>query len=167
VLEAVNRALCDGNEAGMFVTLFCGVLEIDSGKFSFANAGHNPPLLLGADGSCDFFKLKKGLVAGIIESTRYPLDSRQLVPGDSVLLYTDGVTEALNHAEELYTEQRFLDAVREKTWQDPRGLVDCVHAGITGFVRAAPQADDITMLAVRYCSSTVAPPQPADVLEDN
>ena len=158
VLEAVNRALCDGNDAGMFVTLFCGVLEIDSGKFSFANAGHNPPLFLGVDGSCDFFQLKKGLVAGIIEGTRYPLDTRQLAPGDTLLLYTDGVTEAMNSADELYTEQRFLDAVREKTWQDPRSLVDCVHAGITGFVRGAAQADDITMLALRYCSATVAPP---------
>ena len=141
------------------------MLEIDSGKFSFANAGHNPPLFLGVDGSCDFFQLKKGLVAGIIEGTRYPLDTRQLAPGDTLLLYTDGVTEAMNSADELYTEQRFLDAVREKTWQDPRSLVDCVHAGITGFVRGAAQADDITMLALRYCSATVAPPQPADIRE--
>ena len=138
----------------MFVTLFCGFLEIGSGQFSFANAGHNPPLFLGFDGKTEFLKVRKGLVAGIIESTRYPLETRQLAPGESVLLYTDGVTEAMNTRNELYSEERLLATVRNAKLHDPHGLVDSVRASLAGFVEEAPQADDITMLAVRYCQRT-------------
>jgi sigma-B regulation protein RsbU (phosphoserine phosphatase) len=150
ILEAVNRALCEGNDAGMFVTLFCGILEIETGHFSFANAGHNPPLFLGAGARREFLRVKKGLVAGIMEGSRYPLDTLSLAPGESVLLYTDGVTEALNPAEDLYSETRFLEAVRQGPWDSPRSLVEGVRASIAEFSQGAPQADDITILALRY-----------------
>jgi serine phosphatase RsbU (regulator of sigma subunit) len=150
VLEAVNRALCDGNDAGMFVTLFCAVLDIQTGQFSFANAGHNPPLLIGADGVPVFFKVKKGLVAGIMEDARYPVGVCQLAPGDAVLLYTDGVTEAMNAQEALYSEEKMLATVAAGAADAPRSLVERLRASIAEFVRAAPQADDITMLALRY-----------------
>ena len=151
ILEAVNRALCDGNDEGMFVTLFCGILDTASGQFSFANAGHNPPIFLGLDGKPEFLKVKKGLVAGIIEGSRYPLETRKLAPGESVLLYTDGVTEATNTRNELYSEERLLATVRSANVHDPHSLVDRVRASIAGFVQEAPQADDITMVALRYC----------------
>lgn len=148
VLEAVNKALCSGNDTGMFVTLFCGLLDLSSGHFSFANAGHNPPLLL-AGGNWGFLKVKKGLVAGIIESSSYPADSCQLAPGDSLLLYTDGVTEAMNCADELYSEARFLEFVRSSQNTEPKILVNRVRADIDEFVQAAPQADDITLLSLQ------------------
>jgi sigma-B regulation protein RsbU (phosphoserine phosphatase) len=157
VLEAVNRSLCASNDAGMFVTLFCGVLEMQTGRFSFANAGHNPPLLLNASGGRDFLKVKKGLVAGIIESSRYPLDILQFAPGDGLLLYTDGVTEAMDAQGTFYTEERLLAAVRDDAWADPRAMVDRVRANLGGFVQQAAQADDITMLSLRYCGT----PSPA------
>ena len=150
ILEAVNRALCEGNDSGMFVTLFCGILETETGQFSFANAGHNPPLLLCADGGRDFLKVKKGLVAGIMEGSRYPLDTLQLSPGELVLLYTDGVTEALNPEEQLYSDERFLETVRNRPWESARSLVDAVRANVAEFSQTAPQADDITMLALCY-----------------
>ena len=157
VLEAVNRALCDGNDEGMFVTLFCGVLDTESGQFSFANAGHNPPLFIDADGRPEFLKLKKGLVAGIMDNARYPVDVRQLNPGETILLYTDGVTEAMNMASDFYSEERLLAMVRRAPGREPRHLVDEVRADIGAFVVDAPQADDITMLAVRYCLKAQAP----------
>ena len=150
ILEAVNRALCDGNDAGMFVTLFCGILETDTGKFSFANAGHNPPLFLGASGRRELMDVKKGLVAGIIETSRYPLGTCQLAPGDSILMYTDGVTEAMNTRDEFYSEERLLATVCSGGWEDPRSLVARVRSTIADFARGAAQADDITMLAMRY-----------------
>ncbi len=153
VLEAVNRALCEGNDAGMFVTLFCGFLETDTGRFNFANAGHNPPLFLGTDGGRDFLKLKKGLVAGIMESARYVTDTLQLAPGQSLLLYTDGVTEAMNTREQFYTEERLCAKAGEGIWDNPRGLVEVVREDIACFAQHAPQADDITMLALRYCGA--------------
>ncbi len=160
ILEAVNRALCTGNEAGMFVTLFCGMLDISTGQFSYANAGHNPPLLLAADGTRDFIRVKKGLVAGIMEGTRYAADVRQFLPGESLLIYTDGVTEAMNPQDAFYSEARFLALVREGDWHDPRGLVEHVRADLAAFVQEAPQADDITLLALCYCGP--ATPVPAE-----
>jgi sigma-B regulation protein RsbU (phosphoserine phosphatase) len=150
ILEAVNRALCEGNDAGMFVTIFCGILELDTGQFGFANAGHNPPLHLGADGGHVFLVVKKGLVAGILENAHYPMDAIRLQRDELLLLYTDGVTEALNPADEFYSEPRFLDSVRDCDWTDPRTLVEAVRASIAEFAQNAPQADDITMLALRY-----------------
>ena len=161
VLEAVNRALCEGNDAGMFVTLFCGLLETDTGRFFFANAGHNPPLLLANDGEHAFLKLKKGLVAGIMENARYSTDMLQFSPDQTVLLYTDGVTEAMNLQNEFYSEERLLAKVRERVWDNSRHLVDTVRADIAGFVQDAPQADDITMLALRYRGMGAGPPHPA------
>jgi sigma-B regulation protein RsbU (phosphoserine phosphatase) len=155
VLEAVNRALCEGNDAGMFVTLFCGILETDTGRFDFANAGHNPPLLLESDGNHAFLELKKGLVAGIMENARYASDSLQFAPGQSVLLFTDGVTEAMNPKEEFYSEERLLARTRLRQWDHPRALVDTLRADIADFVQDAPQADDITMLALRYLGEGV------------
>jgi sigma-B regulation protein RsbU (phosphoserine phosphatase) len=153
VLEAVNRALCEGNEAGMFVTLFCGILETDTGKFTFANAGHNPPILLGTDGKHQFLKVRKGLVAGIMDSVRYATDSIKLSQGQFVLLYTDGVVEAMNPQGEFYSEQRLLAAVGGREWDSPNVLVGAVRAGVAEFAQNAPQADDITMLALRYCGA--------------
>jgi len=155
VLEAVNRALCEGNDAGMFVTLFCGILDTDTGQFDYANAGHNPPLLLTTDARHAFLKLRKGIVAGIMENAPYVTDSLQLAAGQSVLLYTDGVTEAMNAQEEFYTEERLLAKLQELVWDDPRVLVDSLRADIAEFVRDAPQADDITMLALRYRGAEV------------
>lgn len=149
-LEAVNRALCEGNDTGMFVTLFCGVLNTQTGAFSFANAGHNPPLLIRSEGACGFLKVKKGLVAGISERSRYPVARVRLKPGDTALLYTDGVTEAMDVSGNLYTEARFLAQVRERRWSNTRDLVGTVRDALAAFAQGAPQADDITLLALRY-----------------
>ena len=153
ILEAVNRALCEGNDAGMFVTLFCGMLDTGTGHFSYANAGHNPPLLLGLQGELDFLQVRKGLVAGIMEMARYAVDTIRLEPGQSLLLYTDGVTEANNVQDELYSEERLLATVRDADWRHPQSLVGKVRASIEAFAQNAPQADDITMLALSYRGS--------------
>lgn len=150
IVEAVNCALSESNDAGMFVTVFCGILDITSGEFSFANAGHNPPVRIGADGRHDFLAVKKGIVAGMIESAVYPMDSIRLRPDESLLLYTDGVTEAMNPVGQFYSEQRLLDTIRLAGCSDPRVLVESVRASIAAFTRTAPQADDITMLALQY-----------------
>jgi serine phosphatase RsbU (regulator of sigma subunit) len=158
ILEAVNRSLCEGNDAGMFVTLFCGILEPQTGQFSFANAGHNPPVFMPANGNCDFLAVKKGLVAGIMENAPYALSSMRLSPGDSVLLYTDGVTEAMDAHEAFYSEDRFLSAARASRGSDPRSLVETVRTSIADFVQNAPQADDVTMLALKFCGVSLLLP---------
>jgi len=151
ILEAVNRALCEGNDAGMFVSLFCGILDTDTGAFTFANAGHNPPAFLSIDGNHHFLELKKGLVAGIMDKVRYPMDTLQLNAGESLLLYTDGVTEAMDPLGNCYSEERFLSLINGNVWDNPRLLIDTVRKSIEKFAMGADQADDITMLALQYC----------------
>ena len=160
VLEAVNRALCTGNDAGMFVTLVCGILDLETGTFTFANAGHNPPILIGENNQHEFLKVKKGLVAGIMDNSRYPAETLQLAPGQTLLLYTDGVTEAMNTADDYYSEKRLLAAIAGGNKDEPRALINAIHADIFGFAGTAPQADDITMFALRYHGA--APGDPVD-----
>lgn len=150
VMEAVNRALCAGNDAGMFVTLFCGILDIDTGTLAYANAGHNPPVLIGDNGRREFLNVKKGLVAGIMDNSRYPAGTLQLGAGQMLLLYTDGVTEAMDAEDNYYSEERLMEVVGKTSADDPRVMVNAIRAGISDFVQNAAQADDITMFAIKY-----------------
>lgn len=153
ILEAANRALCRGNDAGMFVTLFCGILDVESGAFTYASAGHNPPFTVDANGSCSPLPVKPGLVAGIIEDTRYPQDSVMLGQGRTLLLYTDGVTEAMNPDNACFGEHRLIECLRQFHLAAPRDLVAAIQSCVSHFAGSAPQADDITLLAIRRSAS--------------
>jgi len=149
VFESVNRLLSEGNETGMFVTAFLGCLDIPTGKFVFANAGHNPPLLF-SGGVYRRLASKAGFVLAGMENTIYREGEITLQPGDGLLLYTDGVTEAANPDGELFGERRLIAAADRYAEQPPKAFVEAIKAEIDGFATGAPQADDITMLALRY-----------------
>jgi len=108
ILQQVNVALSDGNVNCMFVTLFIGVLNLQTGELSFSNAGHNPPLILGADGKSRFLTLPDGLVLGVMARQSINDDTARLEPGDMIVTYTDGVTEAMNPEHALYSDDRLL-----------------------------------------------------------
>ena len=151
VFEAVNDQLCENNEAGMFVTAFMGVLDVTDGSFTYVNAGHNPPLLSTGGAPYDWLKSKRGFVLAGMEHMKYSQQQITLFPGDSLLLYTDGVTEALNPREELYSEAR-LKAFVNSGRLDGRTLEEQLHLlrqELAGFADGAQQADDITMLILR------------------
>jgi sigma-B regulation protein RsbU (phosphoserine phosphatase) len=150
ILEAANRALCESNEAGMFVTLFCGILDTTTGELNYANAGHNPPIFVDAAGVATFLPLNKGIVAGMVAEARYPPANIRLEPGQALLLYTDGVTEAGDPEDRFYTEERLLALMQDSARMNARELVDIVRNDVAAFSRDAPQADDITLLALRY-----------------
>jgi sigma-B regulation protein RsbU (phosphoserine phosphatase) len=150
ILEAVNRLLCEGNAAGMFVTLFCAVLDTDSGMLYHASAGHNPPLVVRPDGTSRFLEVGKGLVAGILESSRYAAGLTVMKPGETLLLYTDGVTEALDPSGELFSESRLVEVLRRLAGRAPGELVKALNDELLAFADGAAQADDITLLALRH-----------------
>lgn len=150
LLAQVNNELCLENDSAMFVTLFCGVLDLRTGTVRFANGGHNPPLLLRADGTVAWLPVPPGLVLGGMEDSRYSDATLQLAPGEQLLLYTDGVTEARNPAEDLYSDPRLLQTVQGLGQLPPRELVEAVLASVREFSGTAPQADDITLLALLY-----------------
>ena len=149
ILHEVNAALAEDNENAMFVTLFIGIFDARSGELSFSNAGHNPPLILGVDGSCRYLTLPDGLVLGVMPEAKYADDSVHLEPGDMIVTYTDGVTEAMNPARSLYSEERLQQTLATLSGRDVQetvvGILDSVKAHAAG----APPSDDITVLALR------------------
>jgi sigma-B regulation protein RsbU (phosphoserine phosphatase) len=148
VFTNANNQLCEGNETGLFVTAWMGILEISTGRFSYVNAGHNPPLLKRAGGTFEYLRSKAGFVLAGLDSYRYRQQETQLSEGDMLYLYTDGVTEATPADNRLYGEDRLkavLDAHRDAPTAE---LLPIVKADIDEFVEGAPQFDDITMLAL-------------------
>ena len=156
VFETVNRQLCENNEAGMFVTAFLGVLEISTGRFTYVNAGHNPPLAALGGRPYDWLPSKRGFVLAGLEGVRYRQQEIVLCPGDSIFCYTDGVTEALDPADALYSEARLRAFFRGKDLEG-RPLaeqLDLLRRDIAAFAAGAEQADDITMLLLRINKTT-------------
>lgn len=148
VLGVVNNQLCENNDAGMFVTCFVGVLDIPTGKFTFANAGHNAPLLYRAGGNYEWLKVKPGFVLAGLDNMQFVSETLTMRRGDRLYLYTDGVTEALNPAEELYGDDRLLATMnREDVKNQPiEQVVELVQEDIHVYADGTEQADDITML---------------------
>ncbi len=150
VFTHANEKLCEGNDAGMFVTAWMGILNTTTGKVTFANAGHNPPLVKHADGSFEYLKTRPGFVLAGMEGIRYRKNEIQLEPGDAIYLYTDGVTEATDLNNELYGEERLLDILKKNADTDSKKLCEAVKSDVDAFVGKAPQFDDITMLSLIY-----------------
>jgi sigma-B regulation protein RsbU (phosphoserine phosphatase) len=153
VLERANGALCEGNGECMFVTAFIAAYDIRTGLLRYANAGHNPPLVIKSDGEVCFLSSPPSLVLAIDEDARYTSRDITIEPGDSLLLYTDGVTEAIDDKGELFSEARLAStaAFPAKDLKTARAIVERVSKELQKFVGDAEQSDDITMLAfVRY-----------------
>ena len=150
VFTYANAKLCEGNDAGMFVTAWLGILNTKTGKVLFANAGHNPPLVKHADGTYEYLKSRAGFVLAGMEGVRYRKNELDLAPGDAIYLYTDGVTEATNLSEELYGEERLQKILNIYKDATPEIICAEVKIDVDKFVGEAPQFDDITMLAIRY-----------------
>ena len=150
IFTKANQKLCENNESGMFVTAWMGILDIPTGKLTFANAGHNPPLLKRSDGSFEYLKTRAGFVLAGMEGVRYRVNEITLNAGDRIFLYTDGVTEATNENNELYGEDRLLSFMNKSLELDQTKLLPKLKKDIDKFVGKAPQFDDITMLMFDY-----------------
>jgi sigma-B regulation protein RsbU (phosphoserine phosphatase) len=151
LLKAVNDALAAENEQLMFVTIFCAIMDIQTGELHYSNAGHNPPVLwTRSDGQARFIPMPEGMVAGPMPTTQYSTMRLQLQPEDVLLLYTDGVTEAKNPASQLYGNERLLELVGRQTDRDVTPLVRNLDADVKEHAAGAAQSDDITVLALRF-----------------
>ena len=150
VLTLANNKLCETNDAGMFVTVWLGILDTDTGDVDFAVAGHNPPLICHGDGKFEYLKTRAGLVLAGMDGVKYRKNQVKLSPGDVIYLYTDGVTEANNKDKELYGEERLINFINTRNDTDMKTLCGDVKADVDCFVGEADQFDDITMLALRY-----------------
>ena len=149
VLKEVNNLLERDNESMMFVTLFYGVYDPASGTLTYANGGHNPPLLVHGDGSSEELPTTEGIALGVMAGVEFEQTEMVLEPNDTVLMYTDGVSEAMNVGAEEFGMERlkqvFSESPTAAAEDASRVVFDAVHA----FAEGAPQSDDITCLALR------------------
>jgi len=153
ILDKVNREIAHDNDSSMFITIFCGILNINSGELLYSNAGHNPPLVLHANGEIEFLKSETCIAVGAFEKAVYKSNKISLSNGDSICVYTDGVTEAINENGQLFNEQRLKDAVYSLRNRSIKEIVLETYNKVSEYSKGMPQADDITLLAIQYFGS--------------
>jgi len=148
--QAVNRELCQDNRERMFVTLFLGFLDTKTGALAYMNAGHPLPYLLRASGAIERVAGQPQAPLGVRNGVVYESRTVILQPGDAVFACTDGVAEAMNAADELYTEVRLESDLRVAHDAAPAEMIRTVKEHVDDFTGTAPKADDVTMLALRW-----------------
>lgn len=149
ILMTVNNQLCENNKAEMFVTVWLGILDIRTGVMTAANAGHEYPVICKAGGEYELFKKKHGFALAVMEDSRYQEYEVQLNRGDTLFVYTDGVTEAGAIRTNLYGTERLVDVLNRNVSASCKETVEEVRDDIDKFVGEADQFDDITMLCLR------------------
>ena len=156
IITRVNDEISQDNPSCMFITLFLGILDVVTGEFRYTNAGHPYPYLKLAGGDMETLKEVHGPVVGAMDGMAYGEDSVNLALDDQLLIFTDGITEAMDVSDQLYGEQRVIDLFNSVASNDPETLVAKTLESVEVFAGEAEQADDITILALRYAVA----PQP-------
>jgi sigma-B regulation protein RsbU (phosphoserine phosphatase) len=150
ILTRVNAELARDNPTCMFVTVFLAAINLRTGKVTYANAGHNPPLIKRASGEVEEVPDLHGPVIGAMEDRDYGESSVDLGPGDVLLVFTDGVTEALDKEGTLYSDARLLQTMQDISEISADSILKTVRGSVEEFALGAEQADDITMIALQY-----------------
>lgn len=150
VFTEVNKLLCESNSEGLFITAFEGVLDLVTGEFRYVNAGHEMPFIQRAEGSFEVYEISPGFVLAGLEDMRYEEGSLILQEGDKLFQYTDGVTEATNHRNELFGRERLKAALNRGRDKSICDILETVKESIDAFAGTAPQFDDITMLCMEF-----------------
>ena len=148
IVARVNQELCDNNDTMMFVTLIFGVIEPKSGEVQLCNAGHDPPYRLSRSGVATV-ETPQGMALGIDPSWRYETAALQLLPGEALYFFTDGITEAMDSANALFAKDRLEATLSALTEAPLDRLLDEVGRAVRSFAEGCPQADDITSLVIR------------------
>lgn len=157
ILEKVNDDLAKDNEACMFVTVFLGLLKLSTGELTFTNAGHNPSYIKRkTNNKAERLEQLHGPVVAAMEEIPYASGTAQMNPGDTLVLYTDGVNEAMNIKQEIFTEERLAKLIENKPWDSSAKAVDVILDDVWKFQGAADQADDVTVVALRYLGKKAA-----------
>ncbi len=149
ILYNINNSIAETNDANMFITLFVGELDLDSGEMIYASAGHNAPVLL-RDGKASFIEVDPALPLGAMSDISYGTKRMTLTPADALLLYSDGLTEAENKAQDLYSDERLLEVVEGiGAGSKAVDILSRVKESVDTFVDGNEQSDDLTMLALK------------------
>ena len=151
LIETINKKLCETNKQGFFVTMLAGIINLETGKLSLINCGHNPPLIKRKNGKYEYLHLNSNIVLGVIDDADFEIYETKLNKDDIIFTYTDGITEALNDKDELFGENRLLTCLNKiKDENDTKNILNGIKQDINEFTNSAPQSDDITMLIFKY-----------------
>lgn len=145
IMTTMNNAMSEMNESSMFVTLFIGVLNLRNGQLNYSNAGHNPSVTI--KDKAEMLPVDANIPLGLIPNWTYTNQQSSLQPGDTIFLYTDGLTEAENASHQLFGEERMME-ILSKTTHNPHDIINTMTDAIHKFVGDAEQSDDLTMLAI-------------------
>lgn len=149
-LVHVNNLLCSESVSSMFVTVFYGILNTETGLVTYANGGHNPPYLIKVDGVVELIPMTGGIALGVMEEMPYNFKSFTLNPGETVFLFTDGVTEAMDSKEDLFSEERLIERLSNSNSKSISDITKDVIDSVFEYSKDVPQSDDITVLTFRY-----------------
>ena len=153
IMEATNDMICSNNREDMFVTIWLGILEISTGKLTASNAGHEYPAIYRKDGQFELLQDEHSMIVGGLEGLKYKEYDVQLEPGDRVFVYTDGVPEAADAANNMFGIDRMITALNEEA-KDPEAVLKNVRKAVDEFTAVAEQFDDLTMLCLEYKGTT-------------
>ncbi len=146
----MNDTIAESNDQNMFVTLFIGVLELENGTLRYCNAGHNAPVLIDTNHSQEMINVLPNLPIGIMRGFAYQAQVTHMTHGETLFLYTDGLTEAENNTHAQYGEQRMLNKLAGAGGMGSKEIVQMMEQSVEEFAGEAPQSDDLTILAIRY-----------------
>lgn len=156
IVHSINLHLCEGNDNCMFATMFVGILDVTSGELTYVSGGHNWPFICRHSGSFDLLAPRQGVLLGIDELARYDSSSLVLQSGDTLVLYTDGVTEAENENGDFFTSERAIQLLNDhKNAISSKEIASNLYESVAQFSRSVPQSDDITILVLRYQESAI------------
>ena len=155
ILTRVNREIAGSNDACMFVTVFCAMLDTETGELDYTNAGHNPPVLISGGDQVSFLPEARNTVLGVMDNIEYERETLQMREGDTIFVYTDGVTEAFSEKEELFSDERLQKDLEKLAKYSLQEMISTMMEDVHMFSAGIDQSDDITMLAVRYLGRTI------------
>jgi len=150
IIARANNMLCLDNVYELFVTVWSGILDYRTGLLSYTNGGHNPPLIRQNGGSFEYVRNRHGSLLAVFENQKYGDSYLRLSHGDTLFIYTDGITEQMDSEKNLYGEERLNAALNANASLPPSLLIEAVRADISSFAGGAEQFDDMTMLCLRY-----------------
>lgn len=150
IMQSMNNALNKSNDAGMFITFFVGILNLVDGKLTYCNAGHDAPILIDEKGKVEKIEVEPNLPIAIMPDFEYKNQETTLASGSMLLLYTDGITEAMNKDKKLYGEKRMIEFLKNHQFENAQSVVEGIHGDVKNYVNGYTQSDDITMVALKY-----------------
>ena len=153
LLSKINDKCCKNNENCMFITIFLGILNTTSGEMVYTNAGHTPPVIIDNDGECNLLPLTGDIPLGISEGEKFSEKTTTMRPQDTLFIYTDGVTEAMNANGEEYGEERMLTELASQAGKPLSEHDEYIYRKVNDFAAGTQQFDDLTYLSLRYLSA--------------